>query len=270
MKENAQTGDLTLQRELTMPGSTQGSPLLSTAREAEGPLYFYECANYKPGGLICIRVNANRPESTTASDVFTIFDAADYPEYCAASPVCGDNGTIYYKNDSGYLFAVAKTQAPAVKFTRHPQSAAYAPGKTAQALTVTAVAADNAALSHQWEKSSDEKSWTAIDRATTSSYVPEIPAKIEGEQVTYYRCKVTSTLNGKTAWDVSHTAAITVKALSADTTISYIVTDGNEEPTGAPTAASVSETTVVLNYAELGAKKPRVWFQPAGKAARCA
>ena len=136
VKENAQTGDLTLQRELTMPGSTQGSPLLSTAREAEGSLYFYECANYKPGGLICIRVNANRPESTTASDVFTIFDAADYPEYCAASPVCGDDGTIYYKNDSGYLFAVAKTQAPAVKFTRHPQSAAYAPGKTAQALTV--------------------------------------------------------------------------------------------------------------------------------------
>ncbi len=36
VKENAQTGDLTLQRELTMPGSTQGSPLLSTAREAEG------------------------------------------------------------------------------------------------------------------------------------------------------------------------------------------------------------------------------------------
>ena len=262
VKENAQTGDLTLQRELTMPGSTQGSPLLSTAREAEGYLYFYECANYKPGGLICIRVNANRPESTTASDVFTIFDAADYPEYCAASPVCGDDGTIYYKNDSGYLFAVAKTQAPAVKFTRHPQSAAYAPGKTAQALTVAAVAADNAALSYQWEKSSDEKSWTAIEHATTSSYVPEIPAKIEGEQVTYYRCKVTSTLNGQTAWDVSHTAAITVKALSANTTISYIVTDGNEEPTGAPTAASVSETTVVLNYAELGAKKPRVWFQP--------
>ena len=52
VKENAQTGDLTLQRELTMPGSTQGSPLLSTAREAEGSLYFYECANYKPGGLI--------------------------------------------------------------------------------------------------------------------------------------------------------------------------------------------------------------------------
>ena len=177
VKENAQTGDLTLQRELTMPGSTQGSPLLSTAREAEGYLYFYECANYKPGGLICIRVNANRPESTTASDVFTIFDAADYPEYCAASPVCGDDGTIYYKNDSGYLFAVAKTQAPAVKFTRHPQSAAYAPGKTAQALTVEAVAADNAALSHQWEKSSDEKSWTAIENATTSSYVPEIPVK---------------------------------------------------------------------------------------------
>ena len=77
-----------------MPGSTQGSPLLSTAREAGGSLYFYECANYKPGGLICIRVNANRPESTTASDVFTIFDAADYPEYCAASPVCGDDGTF--------------------------------------------------------------------------------------------------------------------------------------------------------------------------------
>ena len=86
VKENAQTGALTLQRELTMPGSTQGSPLLSTAREAEGTLYFYECANYKPGGLICIRVNANRPESTTASDVFTIFDAADYPEVLRGKP----------------------------------------------------------------------------------------------------------------------------------------------------------------------------------------
>ena len=86
VKENAQTGDLTLQRELTMPGSTQGSPLLSTAREAEGYLYFYECANYKPGGLICIRVNANRPESTTASAETTApFITKTTPAICSRS-----------------------------------------------------------------------------------------------------------------------------------------------------------------------------------------
>lgn len=35
----------------------------------------------------------------------------DAPQYCISSLICDEEGTLYYKNDSGYLFAVSSSSA---------------------------------------------------------------------------------------------------------------------------------------------------------------
>lgn len=95
---------------IDLKGYPQSSALLSTAYENEGWLYFYSTYNNKPGGISLIKVKTNA-KSATDTEVIEIYDAADYEEYCIASIICGDDGTLYYKNDSGNMFAVG---APSV------------------------------------------------------------------------------------------------------------------------------------------------------------
>ncbi|MBR6518453.1 MAG: PQQ-binding-like beta-propeller repeat protein [Oscillospiraceae bacterium] len=89
-----------------LKGYPQGSALLSTAYEAEGYLYFYMTYNDKPGGISMVKV---KTDAQTASDaqLIEIYDAAGFEQFCIASIICGDDGTLYYKNDSGNFFAVA-------------------------------------------------------------------------------------------------------------------------------------------------------------------
>lgn len=92
---------------VTLKGYPQNSVLLSTAYEAsEGYLYLYSTYNYYPGGISVIKVKS---DSTSASDV-TLTELytpeGDYQQYCITSLICDESGTIYYKNDSGNLFAI--------------------------------------------------------------------------------------------------------------------------------------------------------------------
>ena len=93
--------------EVPLKGYPQGSIMISTAYLAEtGKLYCYATYNSQPGGMTLIKID---PNATTAegTEVEEIFDAADHPQYCLISPICGPDGTIYYRNDSGCLFALA-------------------------------------------------------------------------------------------------------------------------------------------------------------------
>ncbi len=90
-----------------MPGYPQCSLLLSTAyEETTGYLYFYSTYNKKPGGITVIRVDpkANTAEGAVAKQ---LYDAAGLEQYCVSSLICGEDGTLYYKNDSGHVIAVA-------------------------------------------------------------------------------------------------------------------------------------------------------------------
>ncbi len=89
----------------------QASTLLSTAYyESEGLLYFYNTYNGKPGGLTLIKIDPTKSDETGYEKV-EIYDAAGYEQYCIASPICGPDGTIYYKNDSGNVLAVGSNYA---------------------------------------------------------------------------------------------------------------------------------------------------------------
>ena len=97
--------------EIPLLGYPQGSIMISTAYLAEtGKLYCYATYNSQPGGMTLIKID---PNATTAAgaELEEIFDASTNPQYCLISPICGPDGTIYYRNDSGCLFALTTNNA---------------------------------------------------------------------------------------------------------------------------------------------------------------
>lgn len=87
---------------VAMKGYPQCSPLLSTAYEGEGYLYFYCTYNANPGGISLIKVKTD----DQSAELVELYDAAGYEQFCITSIICGADGTLYYKNDSGNVFAV--------------------------------------------------------------------------------------------------------------------------------------------------------------------
>ena len=84
-------------------GHAQSSPLLSTAYEEDGYLYLYVTYNNNPGGVEVIKAKADGSEAVQT----TLYDAAGFEQFCIASVICDEDGTIYHKNDSGSIFAIA-------------------------------------------------------------------------------------------------------------------------------------------------------------------
>lgn len=97
--------------EVPLLGYPQGSILISTAYLAEtGKLYCYTTYNSQPGGMTLIKIDPNAT-SADGAQLEEIFDAGTHPQYCLISPICGPDGTIYYRNDSGCLFALTTNNA---------------------------------------------------------------------------------------------------------------------------------------------------------------
>lgn len=97
--------------EVPLKGYPQGSILISTAYLAEtGKLYCYSTYNSTPGGMTLIKID---PNATTVEGVELeeIYDAEKYPQYCLISPICGPDGTLYYRNDSATLIALTTNNA---------------------------------------------------------------------------------------------------------------------------------------------------------------
>ena len=97
------TADMTLIVQGVTRGYNQASLLLSTAYESEGKLYLYGSYNREPGGLEYM-VYDTEAKTITVSDLFV--PGKGMTQYGICSPICDANGTIYYKNDSGTVFAL--------------------------------------------------------------------------------------------------------------------------------------------------------------------
>lgn len=102
--------DLSIHSSVAMKAQPQGSPLLSTAYESSGYLYFYCTYNRTPGGISLIKVDTTTHQATL-TELFTPDESMQ--QYCIASIICDTDGTLYYKNDSCYVFAV-KTDTDAL------------------------------------------------------------------------------------------------------------------------------------------------------------
>lgn len=96
-----------------LKGYPQCSLLLTTAYEADtGYLYLYSTYNNRPGGLSMIKTTADAPAGQ--AQLIELYDAAGFENYGITSPICGPDGTIYYKNDSGNVFAIGVPEAVGV------------------------------------------------------------------------------------------------------------------------------------------------------------
>ena len=87
------------------PSYPQCSILLSNAYEKDGYLYLYVTYNGKPGGINVVKVKADGSEA----EGYELFAATGYEQFCMSSVVVDEDGIIYYKNDSGYVMAIAKS-----------------------------------------------------------------------------------------------------------------------------------------------------------------
>jgi uncharacterized repeat protein (TIGR02543 family) len=157
------------------------------------------------------------------------------------TPSTAADGTIAYyvritntnNNASGTKTAATNSNTVTVRVTTNaalpvisgqPQDKTYAKDETATALSVTAISPDGGTLSYQWHSAPTGGSWTAIEGATTASYMPPTA---EYGSVSYY-ARITNT---------------------------------NSNASGVKTA-SVNSNPVVVTVARVNARQPVVSVQP--------
>lgn len=86
-----------------MQGYPQATALVGTGYENEGKLYVYMTYNKAPGGITVFEDS----EGQTAAKKAELFTPEE-SQYCISTISAGSDGTLYYKNDSGNIFAVTK------------------------------------------------------------------------------------------------------------------------------------------------------------------
>ncbi len=80
----------------------KSSPLVSAGWDPTGNVYIYFSANALPGGLYYFTDHPNANNSAWK----TLYTPTGQKQYCLSSITAGSDGTLYYSNDSGTLFAV--------------------------------------------------------------------------------------------------------------------------------------------------------------------
>lgn len=86
----------TLSGGAAIPAEVKGAPLVSNQ---DGRTYVYFTSNALPGGLYVYRLGDAHAASLYVPE-------GDLANYCMASAFAGPDGTLYYLNDSGHLFAL--------------------------------------------------------------------------------------------------------------------------------------------------------------------
>ena len=85
-------------------GYPQNAVLLSDAYfKNTGKVYIYTTYNANPGGITVYTDSQNQTKALK-EELFT--PDSDKSNYSVSNIVCDENGTLFYKNDSGYIFAV--------------------------------------------------------------------------------------------------------------------------------------------------------------------
>lgn len=113
--QNGAKGELLVLNAKTMKkiysGETDGYPqasvLLCNGYEAEsGKVYVYLTCNTKPGGITVFE-DSDGQTSPVSRVLFSPDETQS--EYCISTISADENGNLYYKNDSGNIFAVGKS-----------------------------------------------------------------------------------------------------------------------------------------------------------------
>ncbi|MBE6776384.1 MAG: hypothetical protein E7543_09385 [Ruminococcaceae bacterium] len=91
-----------------MLGYPQASMLVSTGyEEATGKVHIYSTYNAKPGGITVFE-DSQGQTSAVKTELYT--PESDMQQYCISTISAGEYGTLYYKNDSGNIFALTEAK----------------------------------------------------------------------------------------------------------------------------------------------------------------
>lgn len=111
----------------------KSSPLVSTGYATEtnnDKVYVYFTQNFAPGGIYYIEDDSE----ACSSEIKTLFLPETGKQFCMSSIAAGSDGTLYYSNDSGTLFAVnegyAQKNSPAPSASAMPPSSAVPTAST--------------------------------------------------------------------------------------------------------------------------------------------
>lgn len=103
----------------------KSSPLVCTRYandENNNRVYVYFTQNSLPGGVYYIEDD----ETAVSAQIKTLFLPAEGKQFCLSSVAADTDGTLYYSNDSGTLFAIAEGYAAVPQITPQPNSPAPA------------------------------------------------------------------------------------------------------------------------------------------------
>ena len=167
-------------------GYPQTSGLLTTGYDNYNYIYFLD--NYTPGTLRVLRDKEGQTKAdyttlervgegktertyTTAYALFT--PAGEQAQYCICSPIVDENGTLYFKNDSGYLMAYGSA-VETLTVESPPTKTHYEAGEKfdTTGLKVTATYANGVTrdVTKLMKMKDTDKSLTAEDKSVTLVY----------------------------------------------------------------------------------------------------
>lgn len=116
-------------------GYPQTSGLLTNAYEKTGKVYIYFFENYSPGTLRIICDSPGQTQLLSIKDGSPISEAEELftprgaqRQFALCSPIVDEYGTIYFKNDSGYMMALGSTIS-SIEVTELPAKRLYSAGE---------------------------------------------------------------------------------------------------------------------------------------------
>lgn len=152
------TGELELEKTIATGADVKSSPLLYT--DNNNQVTAFVTCNTNPGALYAV--------SETSAELSTLYTPSDDKQnYCMSSVSSSDNGTLYYTNDSGYLFAVKSTTEPATTPQTEPQTEPQTSPETTT--PATSPSTQSATVVETSSSTTPQSTQSATTAATTSS-----------------------------------------------------------------------------------------------------
>ena len=184
--------------EATLPGPTQSSPILTTGyadKENNNKVYVYFSLNNADGTIVALEDDSKN----TKANVKTVFNP-DPKQYSMSSPIAGTDGTIYYTNDSGHIFAiVGKTviEEPPVEKIDYKKQLEDTLKYLSDKLTKPSVG-------NEWPILSLARSEYSLDKAYVDSYIQNVEKNVANmsKATDYERVAIAITALGQDAENI--------------------------------------------------------------------
>lgn len=123
----------------------KSSPLVCTGYaqdENKNRVYVYFTQNSPPGGIYYIEED----ETAVSAQIKPLFLPAEGKQFCLSSVAADTDGTLYYSNDSGTLFAIAEGYTPVPQTTPRPDAPTPAPSTPLPPASTSPASAPSASM----------------------------------------------------------------------------------------------------------------------------